>query len=562
MYRFLMRLLGFNITDKLKRDSKTLAKLFLFIFAIVTLYSLMFQLIMAYEGRSYSIIDGIYWALVTMTTLGYGDIVFESDLGRFLSLITLMSGVVILLVILPYTFIQFFYTPWLEAQAEAKAPKKLPDSLTDHVIITNFDPIAEALIERLISHKVPYVILFRDLDKATEVNDMGYKVAYGEYDDIETWKKMRVDQASMVVALNNDMINTSTAFNIREINQDIPIITSCNSEDSVDILKLAGATYVFQIGKILGSALARRTMGGSARVHVIGHFEKLIIGEAPIVDTPLVGRTLGESELRKNTGMNAVGVWERGRFEMARPDLELTEKSVLVLVGSLEQMRAYDELFGIYHADDAPVIIIGGGRVGRAAAKTLEGRQIRYKIVEKDTRRIRNTRDYVVGDAADIDTLKEAGLDEAHTIIITSHDDEINMYLTIYCRKLRPDIQITSRATLERNINSMHRAGADFVMSYAKMGANAIFNLIEKDESLLLAEDIHLFKVKTPKALENKKIFETDIREKTGASIVSIQRENEEIIINPDPDISLKKCQEMVLIGDIQSEQLFKDAYN
>ena len=72
----------------------------------------------------------------------------------------------------------------------------------------------------------------------------------------------------------------------------------------------------------------------------------------------------------------------------------------------------------------------------------------------------------VFGDAADLNTLKKAGIGCAPSIIITTGDDDVNIYLTIYCRKLRADIQIISRAKHERNISKLHRAGADLVMSY------------------------------------------------------------------------------------------------
>ncbi len=46
-----------------------------------------------------------------MSTLGFGDITFHSDLGRLFSIVVLFSGIVFLLVMLPFTFIQFFTPP-------------------------------------------------------------------------------------------------------------------------------------------------------------------------------------------------------------------------------------------------------------------------------------------------------------------------------------------------------------------------------------------------------------------------------------------------------------------
>ncbi|MEX1135941.1 MAG: NAD-binding protein [Balneolales bacterium] len=537
-----------------------LSKFMIVLIAVIILYTFLFHLIMEYEGEQHSWISGMYWTLVTMSTLGFGDITFESDLGQLFSMVVLFSGIVFLLVLLPFTFIQFFYAPWLEAQTQARTPRELPETTKDHVIITKYDFIAQTLIRKLEKFNRPYVVLIDDLHYALELSDLGVNVVLGDLDDPGTYKKLRVKNAAMVVATGDDMINTNIAFTVRELSETVPIVTIANSLESVDILKLAGSTQVLNISEALGQSLARRTLGGSARVHVIGRFDKMIISEAPAIETPLVGKTILESRLREITGMNVVGLWERGRFELAKSDSVINEKTVLVLVGSVEQMRRYDELFGIYHSIDTPVVIIGGGRVGRATARALKERQIKYKIIEKKTSRIRNTKNYIVGDAADLMTLQKAGINEAHTVIITTHDDDVNIYLTIYCRQLRPNIQATVRTTQGRNLSTLHRAGADFVMSYATMGANAIFNLLERGDVLMLAEGLNIFKVPVPKRLKGKKLFETNIRQETGCTVVAL-RKGDDMDINPDPESELIPGEEIVLIGTLEAEEIFLKKY-
>lgn len=68
---------------------------------------------------------GFYWTLVVMSTLGFGDITFTSDIGRAFSVLVLLSGVILLLILLPFVFIKFF-APWMEAQARSRAPRELP----------------------------------------------------------------------------------------------------------------------------------------------------------------------------------------------------------------------------------------------------------------------------------------------------------------------------------------------------------------------------------------------------------------------------------------------------
>ena len=102
---------------------------------------------------------------------------------------------------------------------------------------------------------------------------------------------------------------------------------------------------------------------------------------------------------------------------------------------------------------------------------------IPYRVIESDEKKSNMVKNSIRGDASEKSVLERAGINNAPAVIITSHNDESNVYLTIYCRKLRPDIQIITRAFIHRNVEPLHRAGADFVMSQDHMGANTIFNL-------------------------------------------------------------------------------------
>lgn len=561
-----MKFISGQITYFLQnRKAKTnIGKLIRFLLALSFLiisYSVTFHYIMAYEGRDHSWLTGFYWTLTVMSTLGFGDITFTTDLGRLFSIVVLMSGIVFLLVLLPFTFIQFFYAPWMEAQNRNRAPRELPASTKNHVLITNYDPVTKALIDKLESYGYTYVILVSDLQAALALNDQGLAVMLGDLDDPKTYERAHLRQAAMLVVTGNDQLNTNITFTAREINHTVPVVTIANSPDSVDILRLAGSNQVIQLGVMMGQSLARRTLGGNARVHVIGRFDQLVIGEAPAIGTPLVGKTLAQSRLREIIGVNVIGLWERGLFKAAHPDTVISELSVLVLAGSVAQLREYDDYFGIYNVKDGPVIIIGAGKVGRATAKSLEDRHMDYTIVEKSATMAQRCKNVIVGDAADREVLEKAGLSKAHTVIITTHDDDMNIYLTLYCRKLRPNLHIISRSTLDRNVSTLHRAGADMVMSYASMGANSIFNILERDEVLMIAEGLNVFRMATPKVFFGKSIRDCDIRNLTGCSIVAIRAENT-MKINPVPDTIFEPGTEVVLIGSYQAERVFMELIN
>jgi Trk K+ transport system NAD-binding subunit len=323
---------------------------------------------------------------------------------------------------------------------------------------------------------------------------------------------------------------------------------------------MAGADQVLQMGQLLGRTLSRRTLGQDARVHVVGRFNNLVIAEAMVGQTPLVGKTLRFSKIREHLGINVVGIWERGTFINPTPDSVIHEQSVLLLAGSTEQLRTYDEMMAIYHQSAKPVIIIGAGRVGRGAAQEFQRRGMDYRVIDKDSKRIREAEKFILGTGEDIETLKKAGIDDAPAVLITTHDDDTNIYLTIYVRRLRPDVQIISRSTLQRNVSTLHRAGADFVMSYASMGANVIFNILERNDVLMIAEGINVFNLETPKKLVGKTIMSSDIRRNTGCSILSIEKNGEQIV-NPDPGTMLEEGTEIVLIGNKEGEEEFIRRY-
>jgi voltage-gated potassium channel len=553
--------LSFLTSPHRRRNFLVLGRLLITFALLVLIYTVTFQVLMAMEGQhQHSWATAVYWVLVVMSTLGFGDITFASDLGRVFSCIVLLSGTVFMLVLMPFMFIQFFYVPWMEAQAAARAPRRLSPRTTGHVILTGLDPVEAALIRLLDRSQHSYVILVADLTEALRWHDEGYRVMLGDLDDPETYRRAQVDQAALVVTTRSDTTNTNVAFTVREITESVAIVATAASAASIDILQLAGCNQVLQFAEMLGQALARRILGRDAKTRVIGQFGEILIAEATALHTPLVGRTLENIRLRDHANVSVVGVWDRGRFQLAGPETLIQSSSVLVLAGSRQQLDAYDELFCIYEATDKPVLLIGGGRVGRAVAESLDQEGIDYRIVERQPEPWIDPDKLIRGDAAELEVLEQAGIRQSSTVVITTHDDDMNVYLTIYCRRLRPDIHILSRANLERNVSTLHRAGADFVMSYATTGANVLFNLLQRADILVLAEGLDAFRLPIPPALVGRSLAESQIRQKIGCNVVAVVQ-GREFDVNPDAHTPLPAGAELVLIGDIQSEARFFEQY-
>ncbi len=533
----------------------------------IVVFSIGFHAIMAFEGRDFSWWSSVYWTVVTMSTLGFGDIVFESDLGRMYSVLVLLTGSVLILMLLPFTFIQFVYVPWREAQRRARAPRQLPADTRGHLLVTGLEPLQEVLIQRAGTAGVPWVLLVEDVDLAISLSDAGYSVMYGQLDDPDTYRAARAQQAAMLVTARSDTVNTNIVFTMREVTDAATAVATANSQDSIDVLELAGCDRVLDLGTLLGRSFAQRMLSPGARSRIISSFEDLEVAESAVHGTSLVGRRLAELDLRARVGVSVIGAWDRGRLHMARPGLEIEEHHVLVLLGRRDQLDAYDDLLaaddalGARQVDEAHVVVLGGGRVGRATAHALVEAGISTTIVERRPERIRPGASYVQGDAADRDVLRRAGIDRATGVVVTTHEDDVNVYLTIYCRRLRPDVEILGRVNVDRNLSTMHRAGADFVLSYASTGASEAWNLLRPDSVLVLAEGLLVFEVPVPDELARRPLAEADIPDETGCQVVGLVSPDGRVTTRIDPAEPLPADGKLMLIGDEQGQEDFYGSY-
>src|SRR5699024_6995096 len=125
-----------------------------------------------------------------------------------------------------------------------------------------------------------------------------------------------------------------------------------------------------------------------------------------------------------------LAMMRHGRLRPLLPGTTITEATILILAGTAEGLEAYDAQFQDPTAREAPVLILGGGRVGRSAAEAFARASVPCTIVEQVPGRAPSSMSVVEGDAADLEVLQAAGLQDASAALVTTHDDDLNIYLT------------------------------------------------------------------------------------------------------------------------------------
>lgn len=564
--KFLVSQFSYFLSDRqARRNLSSLRTYLYFLFGIIALYSVLFHVLMdKVEGQQHTWLTGLYWTLTVMSTLGFGDITFHTDIGRAFSIVVLGSGVFLLLIMLPFAFIRFFYAPWLEAQIRAKAPRRLAPTITGHVIICKHDDLTNGFIRKLQVNKIPYCIIEPDPIAATQLLEDGFSVVSGDIDDPRTYEAVNVKDARLLLANHEDATNTNILLTVRSITRELPIISIAESVDSVDIFELSGATYPVPLKVRLGEHLATRVSAGIGTAHEVGRFKDLIIVEFLVHDTPLSGLTLRQTELRERTGMNVVGIWESGRFHPVHPDHVLADTSVPVAVGSKLQVQHLNKLLGAGTSGKHEVLVIGGGEVGRATAASLKRRDVHVRVLDLDPQLEEELKPYcdevIIGNAADRATLERAGIDLVSAVALTTANDAENIHLAVYCRRLRPQLSIVSRITHERNIEAIYRAGADFVLSYASLGCEFIMAYLMGRQPVLVGEGADFFTVVIGKGLKGRTLAQSGIGAKTGLTVIAIE-DDESTTTNPTANTVLKADARLLMLGTNEQREKFNEIY-
>lgn len=535
---------------------------------MVVVHSVCFMALTQLEPGERSWIGAVYWTITTMSTLGYGDITFTSDAGRLFSLWVLLSGVVYMLVLLPFFVIQYVVTPWLDRRRAARTPRRVPPALRDHVLLVGSDAVTQTFAARAERSRVPAVVVLEDATLAGELHDQGRNVVVGPLDSAATYRSAGASRARMVVSTLSDTANTNVAFTVRQAAARVPIAVTASKPVSVDVLDLAGADHVLELGAVLGREMASRVLGSTGRFHAIGSFGTTIIAEAAARGTALVGLTLGEALALLRSRVRILAIMRKGRLRPMAPDVRITDGTVLVLAGLEADLAQWNEQFQCSEFSEDPVVILGGGRVGRSASRALSDEGVPNTIIEATPGRVENsysvlegTASYAVieGDAADQRVLRRAGLEQASAVLVTPRDDDLNVYLTLFCRRLRPELQVVSRATYERNVATLYRAGADSVLSYATIGATDLWNHAGLSHRVLVAEGNELFLVPRPASLVRRSVRDDEVRRRTGCHIVAVL--DEDGTLGYDTESIPSAPGQLLLLGDRHSEHRFRQLY-
>ncbi|TGC08740.1 potassium channel family protein [Methanolobus halotolerans] len=324
--------------------NKTIIKSIVFALVVVLTYILIFIQLMRYE-QQYEFADffnGLYWVVSTVTTVGYGDIVMVSTIGKIFSVFVQLSGIPIVFGIL-FTIV---IIPWLEKNIHSGVPTKTGD-MKDHIIICGYNRLVETLIRELNEDDIPYVLIEEEQDITTDLLKRGINTIYGTFSEEETLKNANIGTARFVIANSSDARNANIVLTARNLS-DLNIIAIVEDSSNKKYLKYAGATSVISPKELYGRFLGRKAADPFLKrlTGATEFFDGVSIVEFPIYPkSPLIGKSISNAAIREKTGVNVVGMWKGGSlsFNISPGDV-IRDNSVLLAVGSTDQLSELRKL--------------------------------------------------------------------------------------------------------------------------------------------------------------------------------------------------------------------------
>ena len=203
-----------------------------YIFAYILFLFISSEAMVLLEPKNYkTFFDGLWWSIVTATTVGYGDMVPHSEIGKLLAVIIIVGGVIAVAV-----FTASVTTTLVEKKIFSQKGYKMLDSLENHLVICGFKtPRKEVLNSFKRHYKNNIVIVYPELVPELEnlLQEHDLKFAQGEYNDEAVLKNAKIEKADKVMILNMhdefaDAKVLETVIVIRSLNPNVYIIAEIN----------------------------------------------------------------------------------------------------------------------------------------------------------------------------------------------------------------------------------------------------------------------------------------------------------------------------------------------
>lgn len=303
----------------------------------------------------YSWIDAFYMTVITITTVGYGEVMPLSPSEKvFVSLLIISSIFIVGYAISVIT--EYILSKNTGILRQKKLQKKLA-SMHNHIIICGYGRNGKQVAQKLMAYNRPYVIIEKDESVIERFYDENTLFILGDAIEDEILVKAGVEKAStLICATPSDADNLFVVLSARQMNKNLKIISRASEETSYKKMKLAGADNVIMPAKIGGDHMASLVVVPDLvefldNLTVSGKEESINVEQIPFEKMCPNGKeqAIRDLDVRKKTGCSIIGYRSpTGEYIVnPEPSLVLQKNSKLILIGRPSQIENLKKEYGV-----------------------------------------------------------------------------------------------------------------------------------------------------------------------------------------------------------------------
>lgn len=291
-----------------------------------------------------SLWTSIYWAIITITTVGYGDIAPATGLGRGIAAVGVLVGMSV--TVLMTSLMVSVFTERIFSLKEYHMERQI-ERLRNHFIVCGLDALGQVACESLLAEDKDFVAIDLDPARVDRAIKSGWLAIRGDLNDPDTWHRAGLTRASCVIsAILNEATNVYIILNVRELQPKCFIVACGSSKSSENRLLRVGADRVVAPFQTAGQQMAQTALRPSAlqlfrlaldQQHAALEMEEIRIAPG----SPFDGVSLQKSDIRNGYDTIVVGVLSGGKTMHFNPRAGqiLNAGDVLICLGHKDDME-------------------------------------------------------------------------------------------------------------------------------------------------------------------------------------------------------------------------------
>ncbi len=304
----------------------------------------------------YSWIDATYMTIITITTVGFGEVVPLGPYEKLFTSFLILSSIFILGYSIS-VITEYMLRKNNIGNLKQKSMQRKIDQLNDHIIVCGYGRNGKQAVEKLLNYNQPFVVVEMNEDVVQRAMNGDKLFVIGNADEDEVLRKAGIERAStLICALPSDADNLFIVLSARQLNKDLRIISRATEETSYNKLKLAGADNVIMPDKIGGDHMASLVVVPDLvefldNLSVSGEKDSINVEQIPFekVCPPGEDMAIRDLDVRRKTGCSIIGYKssEGDYIVNPDPDMLLERDSKLIMLGNPKQIAALKMLYNV-----------------------------------------------------------------------------------------------------------------------------------------------------------------------------------------------------------------------